>query len=62
MENLKILLLQVKQHSLEKIKGCSKYNKAKAYYDRILAAYNKELENKKITGQKEGVSEAVTSR
>lgn len=36
-----------------------KYNTAKAYYDRILAAYNKELENKKITGEQEGVSEAV---
>lgn len=36
-----------------------KYNTVKAYYDRILAAYNKELENKKITGEQEGVSEAV---
>jgi hypothetical protein len=36
-----------------------KYNVAKKYYDNILAAYNKELENKKITGQQDGVSEAV---
>jgi len=35
-----------------------KYNTAKKYYDGILAAYNKELENKKITGEKEGLSEA----
>ena len=35
-----------------------KYNVAKKYYDGILAAYNKELENKKITGEKEGLSEA----
>jgi len=35
-----------------------KYNTAKNYYDRILAAYNKDLENKKITGQKEGLSES----
>jgi hypothetical protein len=41
-----------------KIREASKkYNTAKAYYDKILAAYNKELENKKITGQKEGLSE-----
>jgi hypothetical protein len=43
----------------EKITTVSKkYNVAKKYYDNILAAYNKELENKKITGQKEGLSEA----
>lgn len=36
-----------------------KYNKAKAYYDNILAAYNKEQQNKKITGEEEGVSEQV---
>jgi hypothetical protein len=35
-----------------------KYNVAKKYYDNILASYNKDLENKKITGQKEGLSEA----
>jgi hypothetical protein len=40
--------------------GSKKYNVAKKYYDNILAAYNKELENKKITGQQDGVSEAVT--
>jgi hypothetical protein len=40
-------------------KAAKDRNKAKAYYDRILAAYNKELENKKITGEQEGVSEAV---
>lgn len=40
-------------------KAAQDRNKAKAYYDRILAAYNKELENKKITGEQEGVSEAV---
>jgi hypothetical protein len=32
-----------------------KYNVAKAYYDNILAAYNKELENKKITGQRRSI-------
>lgn len=36
-----------------------KYNKAKAYYDKILAAYNKEQQDKKITGEQEGVSEQV---
>jgi hypothetical protein len=36
-----------------------KYNQAKAYYDKIFASYNKELENKKITGEQEGVPEAV---
>ena len=35
-----------------------KYNVAKKYYDNIFAAYNKEQENKKITGEKEGLSEA----
>lgn len=35
-----------------------KYNAAKKYYDNIFAAYNKEQENKKITGEKEGLSEA----
>ena len=36
-----------------------KYNVAKAYYDNILAAYNKEQQNKKITGNQEGVSDEV---
>lgn len=40
-------------------KAAQERNKAKAYYDKILAAYNKELEKKKITGDQEGVSEAV---
>jgi hypothetical protein len=40
-------------------KAAQDRNKAKAYYDGILAAYNKELENKKITGEQEGVSEEV---
>lgn len=39
--------------------AAKKRNIAKAYYDRILAAYNKELQTKKITGDQEGVSEAV---
>ena len=44
--------------ALAKLDAASrKRNIAKAYYDRILAAYNKELENKKITGEQEGVSE-----
>jgi hypothetical protein len=53
-------LLLVKKHSLMiKSEAGKKYNVAKKYYDNILAAYNKELENKKITGQQDGVSEAV---
>ena len=40
-------------------KAAQERNKAKAYYDKILAAYNKELEKKKITGEQEGVSETV---
>lgn len=39
--------------------AAKKRNIAKAYYDRILAAYNKELQTKKITGDQEGISEAV---
>ena len=35
------------------------YNKAKKYYDGILASYNKELQDKKTTGEQEGVSEEV---
>jgi hypothetical protein len=43
----------------EKITAASKkYNLAKKYYDNILAAYNKEQQDKKITGEKEGLSEA----
>ena len=43
----------------DKITAASKkYNTAKKYYDNIFAAYNKEQENKKITGEKEGLSEA----
>lgn len=37
----------------------SAYNKAKKYYDGILASYNKELQDKKTTGEQEGVSEEV---
>jgi hypothetical protein len=59
MVNLKINLNLKKTTINEKITTVSKkYNVAKKYYDNILAAYNKELENKKITGQKEGLSEA----
>jgi len=35
------------------------YNRAKKYYDNILASYNKELQDKKTTGEQEGVSEEV---
>jgi hypothetical protein len=35
------------------------YNKAKKYYDGILASYNQELQDKKTTGEQEGVSEEV---
>jgi hypothetical protein len=35
------------------------YNKAKKYYDGILASYNKELQDKKTTGEQDGVSEEV---
>jgi hypothetical protein len=35
------------------------YNKAKIKYDKILASYNQELQDKKTTGEQEGVSEAV---
>lgn len=34
-----------------------KYNTAKAYYTNILQAYNQEQQNKKITGETEGLSE-----
>lgn len=40
-------------------KAAQDRNKAKAYYDKILAAYNKEQQDKKTTGEQEGVSEAV---
>ena len=36
-----------------------KYKTATAYYDRILAAYNAEQEQKKITGEQDGVPESV---
>lgn len=36
-----------------------KYNTATAYYDKILAAYNKEQEQKKLTGEQDGVPESV---
>ena len=36
-----------------------KVNQAQKYYDNLLAAYNKELEKKTITGAEEGVSEEV---
>lgn len=39
--------------------AAKKRNKAKAYYDNILAAYNKEQQDKKTTGEQEGVSESV---
>lgn len=39
--------------------AAKKRNKAKAYYDNILAAYNQEQQNKKTTGEQEGVSESV---
>jgi hypothetical protein len=35
------------------------YNKAKTKYDKILASYNQELQDKKTTGEQDGVSEAV---
>jgi len=48
------------KEALAKLEAAGKkYNIAKAYYDNILAAYNKEQQNKKITGNQEGVSEAV---
>ena len=44
--------------ALAKLDAASKKrNIAKAYYDRILAAYNKEQQDKKVTGEQEGVSE-----
>ena len=36
-----------------------KYNTATAYYNKILAAYNAEQEQKKATGEQEGVPESV---
>lgn len=35
------------------------YNKAKTKYDKILASYNQELQDKKTTGEQDGVSEQV---
>jgi hypothetical protein len=35
------------------------YNKAKVKYDKVLASYNQELQDKKTTGEQEGVSEVV---
>lgn len=36
-----------------------KYNTATAYYNKILAAYNAEQEQKKVTGEQDGVPESV---
>ena len=48
------------KEALAKLEAAGKkYNTAKAYYDKILAAYNTEQQNKKTTGEEEGVSEAV---
>ena len=48
------------KEALAKLEAAGKkYNIAKAYYDNILAAYNKEQQNKKITGNQEGVSDEV---
>jgi len=48
------------KEALAKLEAAGKkYNIAKVYYDKILAAYNTEQQNKKTTGEEEGVSEAV---
>ena len=48
------------KQALARLKSAgSAYNKAKKYYDGILASYNKELQDKKTTGEQEGVSEEV---
>jgi hypothetical protein len=45
--------------ALAKIKAIAKrYNTATKYYDKILAAYNTEQEQKKLTGEQDGVSES----
>ncbi len=46
--------------ALAKVTAIAKrYNTATAYYDKILAAYNKEQEQKKLTGEQDGVPESV---
>ena len=46
--------------ALAKVTAIAKrYNTATAYYNKILDAYNKEQEQKKLTGEQDGVPESI---